>query len=259
MVLYNAVKDKRKVLDVFYLIRGFPHGYLKGNLRIAFYDDLVITFPFREDPPFDDLYLRNVYYPYTPEDDHVVIDVGAHMGFFTLKVAKKVKRVIAFEPDPINFRFLMFNIYLNRFQDKVLAYNLALGERNSQVYLDRSKYGLGRVRISDQGSLAVKVRTLDTLMNEMSEIERVDLLKIDVEGYEYEVLQGASKTIQKYRPELLIAAYHYPEEYLRIAEYCRKANYEVLYYYVPLFLSCGKEVYIYAKRRVTCSTSREWL
>ena len=98
MSLYNITPNKKSVLDAFYFVRGLPHGYLKGKIRIAIYDKLKIVFPFNEDPSFDDVWLRDVYYPYEPQSNHIVIDVGAHMGFFTLKIVRSVKKVVAVEP-----------------------------------------------------------------------------------------------------------------------------------------------------------------
>ena len=63
-----------------------------------------------------------------PEPNDIVFDVGAHMGFFTLKVAKHVKEVIAFEPDPYNLHYLLFNVKLNKLTN-VRVFRLALGEK----------------------------------------------------------------------------------------------------------------------------------
>jgi len=247
MLLYNVVTNKKPILDTFYLVRGVPHGYLKGKLRIASYDNLKIVFPFDEDPSFDDVWLRDVYYPYVPQNNHVVVDIGAHMSFFSLKVARKVKNVVAVEPDPTNFKFLTFNIHLNKLQDKVVLYNLALGERDGQIYLDRSGYGFGRSKTTtEKTDCSVEMRTVDSFMEEIG-LERVDLIKIDTEGSELEILKGARKTLLKYRPDLLIAAYHFNKEHLILTRYLKKYGYRVFCYRAPFFLSSDGEVYLYAK------------
>jgi FkbM family methyltransferase len=247
MPLYSIATNKKPILDAFYLIRGFPHGYLKGKNRVAFYDGLMIVFPFDEDPSFDDVWLRNVYYPYVPQRQHIVIDAGAHMGNFTLKIARHVKKVIAIEPEPVSYKFLALNIHLNKLEDKAFSYNLALGEKNGQTYLDRSRYGFGRTKTTtEKTNYPVSIRTIDSLAEEIG-LEQVNLIKIDTEGSELEILKGARKTIQRYKPDLLIAAYHFKDEHLTVADYLQKQGYTVFNYRVPLFLSSGEEIYLCAK------------
>src|SRR4030042_3071119 len=79
MLTYALAGNKRRILDVFYFVRGLPHGYVRHGIRTAFYDDLAITFPCEEDPAFDAVWLSEVYYAYVPQRKDVVIDVGAHM------------------------------------------------------------------------------------------------------------------------------------------------------------------------------------
>lgn len=112
------------------MFHGMP---MRNGLRIAKYNDMRIVFPSREDPFFDDVWLRNVYFPYVPNSEDVVFDIGAHMGFFTCRVAGKVKTVIACEPDPQNFMYLMTNIKYNNLSN-VRAFNCALGERSAIIF-----------------------------------------------------------------------------------------------------------------------------
>jgi FkbM family methyltransferase len=248
MAVYAVATNKRRILDAFYAIRGLPHGFMKNGNRIAFYDGLMMIFPFIEDPSFDDVWLRDVYYPYKPQSDDVVIDVGAHMGFFTLKVAKKVKKVIAVEPDPVNFLFLTLNVKINQLEKKVVPHNFALGEGNCQMFLDKSGYGGGRSRTTlERTDYRVETRTLDELVENIG-LDHVNLIKIDTEGNELRVLRGACEVLRKYEPDLLVAAYHFPNEFHIIADYLLRYGYNILYYNVPLVLSRDKETYLYARR-----------
>lgn len=249
MLLYFVFQDKRRILDFFYFFRGIPHGYLKGNLRIAKYAGLRIVFPFIEDPAFDDVWLRDVYQEYIPKKDDVVIDVGAHMGFFTLKIARVVKTVIAVEPDPVNFSFLLENIDFNEFSNKIVASKVALGRENGSIFLDRTAYGFGRSRSTwKQTSYPCKMRTLASLVSEKN-LKKVSLIKIDTEGFELDVLEGAVKVLQQYKPDIIIAAYHYPQESQIVSDFLRKRGYSVSSYYMPLFLFGGRETYLYAKAK----------
>jgi len=250
MLLYNTATNKKPILDAFYLIRGFPHGYLKGKIRVAFYDGLRIILPFNEDPSLDDVWLRNVYYPYVPQRQHKVIDVGAHIGAFTLRIARHVNRVIAVEPEPVNYKFLTINIHLNKLKDKVFLYNLALGDKDEQVYLDRNGYGFGRTKITtERTEYSSCMRTMDSFVEGIG-LEQVDLIKIDTEGAELKILRGAKDTIKRCKPDLLVAAYHFENEHLIVADYLRREQgYTVFAYRVPLFLSSAKEVYLYAQNK----------
>lgn len=212
MLLYFVAQNKKTVLDAFYWLRGIPHGYLIGHLRIASYAGLKITFPFIEDPAFDDVWLRDVYQEYIPKRDDVVVDVGAHMGFFTLKVANEVKMVIAVEPDPANFRFLLQNVGFNKLTDKVILRNAALGKQDGRIFLDRTAYGFGRSRSTTKETpYSSEMRTLTGLLSE-SNLGIVSLIKIDTEGFELDVLEGSVETLHQYKPDLIIAAYHFPQE-----------------------------------------------
>lgn|GEM_PF-1052939 len=247
MGAYAMTKNKAKILDAFYLIRGLPHGFIRDGNRLAFYDGLTIVFPLKEDPSFDDVWLRDVYYPYKPKTDDIVIDVGAHMGFFTLKIAKNVKMIIAVEPDPTNFRFLVLNIKINQVDKKVAAYNVALGDANRQMFLDRTGYGGGRSKITSQKTdIQVKTQTLDSLVETVG-LDHVDLIKIDTEGNELSVIRGAQEVLRRYRPDLLVASYHFPKELHLVANQLRRNGYRVFYYSVPLVMAREREAYLYAK------------
>jgi FkbM family methyltransferase len=246
-LIYQVSNNKKIIFDKFYLLRGLPHGYLKGQTRVAFYDGLVILFPFIEDPTFDDVWLRGVYDYYKPKADHMVIDIGASIGSFTLKVARNVKKVISIEPDPYNLIYLKANVNCNALGEQVTIVPVALGEENTSSYL-KCDYMHGRSRLTDQKTnTIVTVKSLDNLIGEL-EINKVDLIKVDVEGHELEVLKGASKTLQKYSPDLVIASYHYDKEYLHLASRLKLEGYCSFLYSIPYFLNNSKDVYIYAKK-----------
>ncbi|MDI6847458.1 MAG: FkbM family methyltransferase [Candidatus Bathyarchaeia archaeon] len=218
-------------------------------MRIARYDGMNIIFPSKEDPFFDDVWLRNVYYPYTPNSEDVVFDIGAHMGFFTLKVARKVKWVIACEPDPQNFVFLMQNVKYNNLSN-VKTFNYALGERNCDVFLERG-YGGGRTKVTRSNTMVrTRMITLDTLVKQLG--LHPDVIKIDVEGYELQILKGAKKVLACFKPKLIIAAYHYPGELKEIANYLSELGFKCFHYSVPLVLQKTNEAYVWADRGKAC-------
>ncbi|MFA6250109.1 MAG: FkbM family methyltransferase [Candidatus Shapirobacteria bacterium] len=131
-----------------------------------------------------------------------VIDVGANIGYYTVMLADKAKQVIAIEPEEKTFGVLKKNLGGLK---NVKAVMVAAGSKNGQAVLEVSKENLGdhriqRSKIKDQKSkinLKVKIRKIDDLAG-----DNVDLMKIDVQGFENEVIEGAKEIIQKYRPTI---------------------------------------------------------
>jgi FkbM family methyltransferase len=141
----------------------------------------------------------------------VILDIGANIGFHTLNFASGCPRgkVYAFEPDTLNFASLKTNIESNRFTN-INAMKLALGARTEkrtlyQIYDNNP----GGNRILDSEP-KVKFRSEEVKMQSLDEVAAtlqlngVDLMKVDVEGFELFVLQGAENLIRKYRPTLFI-------------------------------------------------------
>jgi len=116
----------------------------------------------------------------------VFVDVGAYIGSYTLRAAKYCEKVYSFVPNPYSFRLLEMNVRDNNFSN-VELYNLALGSDFGEA---RLKISLTTSSISDDGEYKVKVIPLDSLR-----LKRVDLMKVDVEGYEVNVLKGAESTL----------------------------------------------------------------
>ncbi len=146
----------------------------------------------------------------------VVFDVGANIGTTTLFFAKQVGPegfVVAFEPVPSLARRLWDNVQVNNLRN-VRLFELALGDteqRTELAYLPDSS-GLStirldlvqeRIRKSVVEMIPVKVTTLDSVV-ERESLPLPNLIKIDVEGFEYQVLLGAQKTLSQARPRLCI-------------------------------------------------------
>lgn len=129
-----------------------------------------------------------------------VIDVGAHIGTHTVLFAKLLKgtgTVWAFEPQKKLFVELNANLFANHIEH-VKTFRYAVGERTGKIEMDPPVYGNeGGTHVGKGGDKADLV-TLDGL-----HIKNVSFIKIDVEHYEDNVLDGAVQTIKKYRPVIL--------------------------------------------------------
>jgi FkbM family methyltransferase len=145
------------------------------------------------------------------EDGDCFIDIGAHVGCFSLLAATLVGtrgRVISFEPEDLNYEQLRENIALNEF-NHVRAYHLGLGsereERAFFVNLDNDgghalwDVGLHQFNIKSRATPLIKkmeVVSLDSILIK-EQPEELKLIKIDTEGSELRILQGATDTIIK--------------------------------------------------------------
>ena len=137
----------------------------------------------------------------------VIIDGGANAGFFTIPVANRIRdrgqKIISFEPQLAMYRALSGSLVLNDidFVDLRLA---GLGETASIAMVPIVDYSkpqdFGMVQISETGSgTPVEIQPIDDLG-----LNRLDFLKLDVEGFECAALTGGLATIQKHRPYIWV-------------------------------------------------------
>lgn len=129
------------------------------------------------------------------------VDVGGNKGDFALLAARVVGSsgaVLCFEPERENCHWIRKSIELNAYKN-ISLYEIALSDRNgmAQLYLGR-KSGwhtlLNGQERSHGGTILVRTATLDSILAKLS-VEHIDLMKIDVEGAELQVLEGARNTL----------------------------------------------------------------
>ncbi|HVJ54191.1 MAG TPA: FkbM family methyltransferase [Aliidongia sp.] len=144
-----------------------------------------------------------------------VIDIGANVGFFTRRFARWVSgggRVIALEPEPKNFEALVRVIDRRGLSAVVDPVQAAAAETEGTVFLKLNPDNPADHRLAQDG-ISVPMVTIDGLMAERG-WPRVSLIKIDVQGAEFRVLQGAGQTIERSRPTLFIEV---DDAHLRLA------------------------------------------
>lgn len=168
----------------------------KLNLRFPSYDFVALK----------EVWHRGVY-EVLQSPSGVVCDVGAHVGTFALKCARspRVSRVLAFEPEPENLGLLRANVVANRLS-KVQVFPYALGSEPGRRRFYLSKSGTGHHSLAgarNGPSFEVDVRPLDEVIEEIESPE-IGFVKVDVEGFELEVLRGASRTLARDHPALAI-------------------------------------------------------
>jgi FkbM family methyltransferase len=147
-----------------------------------------------------------------------VLDIGAWVGTWTMKINSFCGRVIAFEPDPLHYECLVKNV-----PDNVETHQLAVGNEEKMISLSDDDFTQAK-RVVGDGTIPMV--TIDSL-----NLDDVDLIKIDVEGYEMEVLKGAENTLKNVdylMIELNNNAKKYGSSNLEIEKHLRKSGYEIL-------------------------------
>ena len=130
---------------------------------------------------------------FVPAKGDIVADIGVFYGDSSIYWSKvKQARVIAFEALTSNFLVLKENIDLNNASIK--AYNVALGDGNNIRASED-----GKMLSTDTGGDYIQTKRLDDFS-----FDRLDLIKIDVEGFEESVLQGSLNTLAKFQPKIII-------------------------------------------------------
>lgn len=142
----------------------------------------------------------------------VFMDVGAHIGYDTLKASRRVGpdgRVVAFEPNPPTVALLMANIEASQ-AGNVIVQPIACSDSETEISLFDStggNSGASSLAASNAGAarteFKVRARPIDAVMPELG-LTRLDVFKADVEGAEVLVLRGAANTLRRLRPRLII-------------------------------------------------------
>jgi FkbM family methyltransferase len=175
---------------------------------------------------------------FTPKEGDTVIDIGAHIGRYTITSSKQVGKngkVVAIEADPENFQLLKRNIALNKLTN-VMPLNYAVFSERTKIKLYEqsasAKYNsimLNRAA-KTKNYVEVNADTLDNILK-LNGVNRVNWIKIDVEGAEFEVLKGSTKTLSGENMSLLIEIHNIedPSHYDNIVNFLRHDNYEITF------------------------------
>ena len=178
------------------------------------------------------------------KEDATIFDIGAWKGdtayFFSKKCSDKA-RIYAFEPDENNYKILL------KIKDKyklnnVIASNILFS--NSETEINFLSMDLNRPAVK------MKSTTIDKFVEE-NNIEKIDYIKMDVEGAEKNILEGAIKTIKKFKPSLAIAIYHggklFMEDFYNIPIFIKNIINEDYEYYIRTFHPAGLETILFCK------------
>jgi len=125
-------------------------------------------------------------------ESDLFLDVGANIGAYTILASGETgARTFAFEPIPDTFNILNTNVFINQIENKVKIFNIGIGKEKGKIKFTASLDTINHVAFDASGKqIEVDVDTLDNMLTDMP-----ILVKIDVEGYETEVIKGANKLL----------------------------------------------------------------
>ena len=237
--IFKHQKEILNFKNVFFKLVGY---YLKRIFKLKLdYESssvLLIYSQIRLELPIDSLCEMDVIYEREVYDkqwkinkDSIVIDIGAHVGMFTLKVAKKVAKVIAVEPNTRNFDLLVRNIVSNNLTN-VISLKLAVSDKikEENLYLYKSSIGhslltnIGRSLFEKSDSYEkVHTITLDDLIKK--DFEKI-FIKINAEGAEAKILNGGKNILEASNVTLAVSI-HSPLLKESVKKILRSHNFNV--------------------------------
>ncbi|HZB16584.1 MAG TPA: FkbM family methyltransferase [Nitrososphaeraceae archaeon] len=240
ILLRLALGKKRR--DRFYVKRGLDFGvfwyktfkFLKpGNstllkFKVPKYDYEFYCRINKDDFKIMTIHEDDIITRFTPKEGDIVIDIGAHIGLYTIISSKRLGangKVVAIEADPSNFEMLKSNIKLNQLTNVIpLNYAVYSKETKLKLYLPSggesgfTKYNtiMPNWINTQEKFVEVNANTLDYLL-QLNEIrqEEVNWIKIDVEGAEFEVLKGATNVLSKSKDVAILMELHGPPHIYR--------------------------------------------
>ena len=207
---FNAINKK---FPVRFMIRG-----VKYSFQILDCTNFIAV---------SEIFSRNIYSIFLPEQNWVIIDAGSNIGCFTLWAnyqANEKCKMVAIEPEPENFKVLSANISSNNISNVTLL-NVALGEKegfclvsgkgiqskvesilpdslDGETLLKLNSSNVNRIKQS-----VVRIESLNLISRDL-EMNFVDLLKMDVEGAELTVLKSANELLESHKIRRIIMETH---------------------------------------------------
>lgn len=190
---------------------------------------------------FWEIHLYDLYKTFLKDTD-VVLDAGANIGFHTVHMAKSCKKVYAFEPQPIIYNILCTNILFNDISEKVEQYKFGLGDKEITLKMSpiskfdekdgTRNYGGRSITEDSDGEEEVKLITFDSLNID------IDVIKIDIQGFELQAFRGMIGTLKRCKPWIMLENYLDNEKDNEVLILLKELGYDI---YRPLDNGLPKE------------------
>ena len=187
--------------------KDFKSAYVVNNLRYALFPrDNAVTSSIINGWQYEPYMFEFINKNLIETTGREIIDIGANNGSFAIDFSHLVGdngKVYSFEPQRLIYYQLCGNVFMNGLNN-VYCYNYAIGNHVDSVYIespdyfDKGEVNFGNVKVGNKGDLVIQV-PLDSYT-----FDDVAFIKIDVQGYELNVIKGAEHTIAKHRPYLFV-------------------------------------------------------
>lgn len=176
-----------RLLGTEWVMREVQGSQMLLNLRAGGIHSDLYLYGIRE--PDATRHLQTILSPST-----IALDIGANIGYYALQEARIAEHVYAIEPDPDNFDLLERNVNLNRYHN-ITTYPYAIGDRTGEMGFTHARASNWHriARQNEAGDFKVPMLTLDDFLDH--KYGRVNLVRMDVEGYECNILLGAKKLL----------------------------------------------------------------
>jgi FkbM family methyltransferase len=170
--------------------------------------------------------ITNIFQAYIKKD-WIVVDVGAYIGLHTLTMSKLANTVYSFEPQPLIYQCVKNTLTTQKIENVILHHvalsnNLGMTNIHTNNNGDASLEGIRDTKFSM--SFPVNTKTLDSY-----NIDKINLIKIDVEGHEWEMIEGASNSIIKNKPIIILETFKTKKNIKKIEEFILQYNYTYTY------------------------------
>ena len=160
------------------------------------------------------------------EPTDIVLDCGANIGVFTIYASKKAKMVYAFEPSPNESKILEENKKINK-SDNIKVIEKGILDISIDAKLSLCSTGSFidnfKPKYLSNNIINIKTISIDEFINQ-ERLEKVDFIKMDIEGSEKKALFGAKEVLKKFKPKLAICAYHNFDDFYKISILIKKLN-----------------------------------
>jgi FkbM family methyltransferase len=191
-------------------------AFLKAIEKKTMEDFIPFVIPFE----FEGFNKYSNHFSFTPNDNEVYVDIGAYDGdsiakFIESTPTGKYKKIYAFEPNKISYSKLCL---IKNWIPNLETFNLAASNQNATLKFNPAGGSMAaRLHqnndiINEDNLINISAIKLDDVLND------VTFIKIDVEGFEVDVIEGASKLIKNCKPTMVIDTYHYANDAIKIYE-----------------------------------------
>lgn len=137
---------------------------------------------------------------YKPNEGDVIIDLGAHIGKYAIRggsLVGKEGKILAVEVEPNSYDLMCKNIQLNHFEDRIVPLNIAISNKNGKIpfFVSEGRSNVSSMYTKWDKQIEVDAITIDELIR-TEKLGKIDWVQMDMEGAEYEAIEGASNAIK---------------------------------------------------------------